>query len=40
LHAGRSRNWIFEEEDAFLRYGAWEKLTCAQDGGVVNREEF
>lgn len=39
-HAGSSFNWIFEEEDAFLRYGAWEKLTCAQDGGVVNRNEF
>lgn len=39
-HAGSSLNWIFEEEDAYLRYGAWEKLTCAQDGGVVNHNEF
>ena len=39
-HAGSSWNWIFEESDAYLRYGAWEKLTCAQDGGVVNRDEF
>ena len=39
-HAGSDFNWIFSEDDAYLRYGAWEKLTCAQDGGVVNREEF
>ena len=39
-HAGSSFNWIFEEEDAYLRYGAWEKLTCAQDGGVVSRDEY
>jgi prepilin-type N-terminal cleavage/methylation domain-containing protein len=28
------------DADAYAKYGAWEKLTCSQDGGTVDRNQY
>jgi prepilin-type N-terminal cleavage/methylation domain-containing protein/prepilin-type processing-associated H-X9-DG protein len=34
-------NFVYRDPPTeYLDYAAWEKITCAQDGGVVNRNEF
>jgi hypothetical protein len=34
-------NFVYRDPPTeYLDYAAWEKLTCAQDGGIVDRSEF